>query len=278
MDLLTSYKDNCGFGLVANIKNNPSHGLLNNAITALERMMHRGAVAADGKTGDGSGMLLSMPDSFMRKIAKDNGHKLPEDYAVAMIFTQDDKNIDTFIDVCHANDMKVLFQRVVPVDIAALGEQALASLPSIVQVFVVPNTLMGSKRFEALLYLIRKETEHQFKDENELYIASFDSKVISYKGLVMPTHIKEFYKDFQDTDFEISFSLFHQRFSTNTLPQWRLAQPFRHIAHNGEINSVEANRYNVAVKSESIVSEVYSKEEINRILPIIQGSMSDSAS
>ena len=278
MDLLTSYKDNCGFGLVANIKNRPSHQLLNNAITALERMMHRGAVAADGKTGDGSGMLLSMPDKFMRKIASQKDIKLPEDYAVAMIFTDDVNYLRTFNDACDANDLEVLFDRKVPLNTNALGEQAISSLPNIMQVFVAPKSLMGSKRFEALLYLTRKEVEDQFDDENKFYIASFSSSVISYKGLVMPTHISEFYEDLQDNDFEISFSLFHQRFSTNTLPQWRLAQPFRHIAHNGEINSVEANRYNVAVKSESIQSEVYTKEEINRILPIIQGSMSDSAS
>ncbi len=278
MDLLTSYKDNCGFGLVANIKNNPSHQLLNNAITALERMMHRGAVAADGKTGDGSGMLLSMPTKFMKKIAKAEGVELPDTFAVAMIFAKEKASIKKFTDSCENNDMEVLLTREVPVGLTALGEQAKESLPHIIQVFVAPNSLMGSRRFEALLYLIRKEAEHQFKDENDFYVASFSSSVISYKGLVMPTHISEFYKDLQDEDFEISFSLFHQRFSTNTLPQWRLAQPFRHIAHNGEINSVEANRYNVAVKSESIQSEVYTKEEIQKILPIIQNSMSDSAS
>ena len=278
MDLLTSYKDNCGFGLVANIKNRPSHQLLNNAITALERMMHRGAVAADGKTGDGSGMLLSLPKKFMRKVAQEQGVTLHKQFAVAMIFTKEMQYLKTFAERCRDNDMEVLLERVVPINKEALGEQALSTLPHIVQVFVAPSSLMGTKRFEALLYLIRKETEHLFSDENDFYIASFSSELISYKGLVMPTHISEFYQDLQDEDFEISFSLFHQRFSTNTLPQWRLAQPFRHIAHNGEINSVEANRYNTAVKSESIESEVYTKEEIAKILPIIQGSMSDSAS
>ena len=278
MDLLTSYKDNCGFGLVASIKNRPSHQLLNNAIMALERMMHRGAVAADGKTGDGSGMLLSMPDKFMRKMAQEQGLKLPKTYAVAMVFTHDPDYLSNFSQVCLDNDLTVLLERVVPVDTNALGAQALESLPSIRQVFVAPNSVMGAQRFEALLYLTRKIIEDSYEDKNRLYVASFSSKVISYKGLVMPTHIREFYEDLDDKDFEISFSLFHQRFSTNTLPQWRLAQPFRHIAHNGEINSVEANRYNVRVKSESIVSDVFSKEEIGKLLPIIQGGMSDSAS
>ena len=148
LDLLTSFKDNCGFGLVADMKNRPSHKNLEDAITSLERMMHRGAVAADGKTGDGSGLLLSMPDSFMRKMATQSGIDLPEIYAVAMIFTRDLKNIDTFSEFCGINDLKVVFKRTVPVDISALGQQALESLPQIIQVFVVPNTLMSSKRFD----------------------------------------------------------------------------------------------------------------------------------
>ena len=278
LDLLTSFKDNCGFGLVADMQNRPSHENLEDAISSLERMMHRGAVAADGKTGDGSGLLLSMPDYFMRKQATENGIDLPAEYAVAMIFTKDLKHIDTFKQFCENNDLKVLMTRDVPVDTDALGQQALDTLPNIIQVFVSPNTLMSSKRFDALLYLTRKECEHKLIDDKDFYIPTFSSKVIAYKGLVMPTHIKHFYVDLRDEDFQISFSLFHQRFSTNTLPQWRLAQPFRSIAHNGEINSVEANRVNVQIKSEQIKSEVFTDEEIKRILPILQVGSSDSAS
>ena len=256
-DLLRSFKDNCGFGLVANIKNRASHKTLEDAITALERMMHRGAVAADGKTGDGSGLLLSMPTDFMRNAAKKAGHELPEQFAVATVFTKDKKELDVLEEVCVANDLKVVYRRDVPVDTNALGDQALASLPNIVQVFITANSIMANQRFDALLYLSRKETEHKLVDVRDFYIASMSSKVLSYKGLVMPTHIKEFYQDFQDERFKISFSLFHQRFSTNTLPEWRLAQPFRAVAHNGEINSVEANRFNVEVKSEYPVRSLY---------------------
>ncbi|MGP2657886.1 glutamate synthase large subunit [Malaciobacter sp. WC5094] len=278
LDLLTSFKDNCGFGLVADMKNRPSHKNLEDAITSLERMMHRGAVAADGKTGDGSGLLLSMPDQFMRKVAMQKGIDLPEKYGVAMIFTKDLQDIETFKEFCEINDLKVVLTRDVPVDTEALGQQALETLPYIIQVFVIPNTLMSSKRFDAMLYMTRKECEHKLIDKKDFYIPTFSSKVIAYKGLVMPTHIKRFYVDLRDDDFKISFSLFHQRFSTNTLPQWRLAQPFRAIAHNGEINSVEANRFNVKVKSEKIKSEVFSDEEIKRLLPILQEGGSDSAS
>lgn len=278
LDLLTSSKDNCGFGLVADMKNRPSHKNLEDAITSLERMMHRGAIAADGKTGDGSGLLLSMPDSFMRKIANEKGVDLPEIYAVAMIFTRDLTDIDVFKSYCEKNDLKVILTRNVPVDIDALGQQALDSLPTIVQVFAVPNTLMSSKRFEAMLYLTRKECEHKLIDKKDFYIPTFSSKVIAYKGLIMPTYIKHFYIDLRDEDFKISFALFHQRFSTNTLPQWRLAQPFRAIAHNGEINSVEANRVNVKIKSEQLKSEIFSEEEMKRLLPILQPVGSDSTS
>ncbi|MGA1933160.1 glutamate synthase large subunit [Arcobacter sp. YIC-464] len=278
LDLLTSFKDNCGFGLVADMKNRPSHKNLEDAITSLERMMHRGAVAADGKTGDGSGLLLSMPDEFMRKIAAQNDVALPEKYAVAMIFTKDLQDIDTFKEYCDTNDLKVVLTRDVPVDTDALGQQALETLPHIIQVFVTPNTLMSSKRFDAMLYMTRKECEHKLIDKKDFYIPTFSSTVIAYKGLVMPTHIKHFYVDLRDEDFKISFSLFHQRFSTNTLPQWRLAQPFRAIAHNGEINSVEANRFNVKVKSENIKSEIFSDEELERLFPILQEGGSDSAS
>ena len=279
LDLLTSFRDNCGFGLVAHLDNKPSHQNLEDAITSLERMMHRGAIAADGKSGDGSGLLLSMPDTFMRKICLKDGIDLPEQYAVAMIFTRDkSEDLAVFEEFCKKNDLKVVTKRAVPVNTNALGQQALDTLPDIFQVFVVANSLVSTKRFDAMLYLTRKECEHFLKDKADFYIPTFSSKVIAYKGLIMPTHIKEFYEDLANPDFKISFALFHQRFSTNTLPQWRLAQPFRSIAHNGEINSIEANRFNVAIKSENLESDVFTPEEISRILPILQGGGSDSAS
>ena len=277
-DLLRSFKDNCGFGLVANIKNKPSKKVLDDAVTALERMMHRGAVAADGKTGDGSGLLLSMPKEFLRKEASKAGIELPKLFAVASVFFTDDKELDRLEEVCLNNDLKIVLRRIVPVNKNALGDQAIATLPNIVQMFIIPNSIMATDRFDALLYLSRKEVEHKLISNRDFYISSMSSSVLSYKGLVMPTHIKEFYIDLQDDSFKISFSLFHQRFSTNTLPEWRLAQPFRAVAHNGEINSVEGNRINVEIKSESIKSEVFTDEEIKRILPILQLNSSDSAS
>jgi len=278
MDLLKSFKDNCGFGLLANIHNVPSHQNVEDAIISLERMMHRGAIAADGKSGDGSGLLFGMPKEFMKKVAKEQGVDLPEQFAVGMLFLQDDAQREKIEEVCTRNDIRVLMFREVPVNTNALGDQALASLPKITQVFLAPNSIIATKRFDALLYLTRREIEFCFKDNEDFYIPSFSSSVISYKGLVMPTHIKEFYKDLSDPDFKVGFALFHQRFSTNTLPQWRLAQPFRSIAHNGEINSISANRYNAAAKSEWIESPVFSKKELQKLLPITKADQSDSAS
>ncbi|CAA6826690.1 MAG: Glutamate synthase [NADPH] large chain (EC [uncultured Sulfurovum sp.] len=277
-DLFTSFKDNCGFGLLASIDNKPTHKNLEDAVTSLSRMMHRGAVAADGKTGDGSGLLLSIPRTFFSKEAASVGIELPETYAVAMVFANHEADFEVIEKVCNNNDLKVLYTRTVPVDKEALGEQALASLPTIKQLFIAPNSAVASQRFDALVYLSRREIEAELSEDKDFYIPSFSTSVVSYKGLVMPTHIKEFYTDLANEDFEISFCLFHQRFSTNTLPQWKLAQPFRMIAHNGEINSVTANRFNVAAKMASAKSEVFSDEEMDRLKKVIQNNMSDSAS
>lgn len=277
LEQLIKPKDNCGFGLVANIKNKQSHQLTKDAVVALSRMIHRGAIAADGKSGDGSGFLFSMPKKFMEKVAKEGGVDLPSQYAVGMVFLTDEKQKEIIKEQCHENDLKVVLFREVPIDTEALGEQAQDTLPAIMQVFITPNSIIATKRFEALLYLTRKEIEHKVDDIN-FYIPSFSSNVVSYKGLVMPTHIEEFYKDLEDPDFEISFALFHQRFSTNTLPEWRLAQPFRALAHNGEINSIEANRFAVEMKSSVLKSDVFTQEELKKILPILQPKVSDSAS
>jgi len=277
-NLLTNFKDNCGFGLLANINNVPSHENVEDSIQALERMMHRGAVAADGKTGDGSGLLFSLPKGFMKREAKKLGVDLPRQFAVAMVFLQNDKQKKVFEDICERNDLKVVLFRDVPINVKALGKQALDSLPQIVQIFVTPSSLIATKRFEALLYLTRREIEMALNADSEFYIPSFSNKVISYKGLIMPTHIKSFYLDLSDKHFKTTFALFHQRFSTNTLPEWRLAQPFRGVAHNGEINSIESNRFHTEMKSECMKSEVYSDKELAKLLPITNSNVSDSAS
>ena len=271
------FKDNCGFGVIANIKGKATHKMVEDALTALERMMHRGAIAADGKSGDGSGLLFSMPKEFFRKVASEHNVDLPEEFGIGVVFLKNEEHKKIIEEYVNKNDLKIILYREVPINKEALGELALKTLPKIYHLFIVPNSIIARKRFEELLYLTRKEIEKAIEDK-AFYIPTFSSKKIAYKGLLMPNHIKEFYPDLANSDFKVSFALFHQRFSTNTLPEWRLAQPFRFIAHNGEINSVQANRINALIKSESIKSKVFSQEELERILPIVRFDESDSSS
>lgn len=278
MDLLTSFKDNCGFGMLANINNIPTHQNIKDGITALERMMHRGAIAADGKSGDGSGLLCSMPKEFMKKQAHLLGVDLPKQFAVGMVFLTDDKQKKVIENACENNDLKVVLYRDVPINTQVLGTLALETLPKITQIFVIAKSPTATKRFQALLYLTRKDIQSALKDDKDFYIPSFSDNVISYKGLIMPTYIRSFYLDLVDEDFKTSFCIFHQRFSTNTLPKWSLAQPFRMLAHNGEINSISANRINTCVMQECLQSEVFTKKELQRLFPITKMDGSDSSS
>jgi glutamate synthase (NADPH/NADH) large chain len=277
-ELFYAFKDSCGCGIIANVFNQPSRAITEDAITALSRMIHRGAIAADGKSGDGCGLLLSMPHLFMSNIARQNGFDLPAKYAVGMLFITSEKQKEIIEQVCRQQDLKVLFFRNVPINQSVLGNQALASLPQITQVFVVPASLMADNRFDSTLYLTRKRIEHLLKEDKDFYIASFSDKVISYKGLVMPDKLKDLFIDLQQENFQSGFVLFHQRFSTNTLPRWSLAQPFRTLAHNGEINSIEGNRYTAKVNTENPESNTFSSEEMQQILPVLNEHTSDSGS
>ena len=279
MTLADQFHDACGMGLLAHLRRQPSHQLLQDAMRALTRMMHRGAVAADGKTGDGCGLLCAMPTGFMRQIAAEHGVSLPECFAVATIFLSDPAvQQERFAEACVRNDLQVVLFREVPLDAEALGDYAIARLPKIVQAFVVPRELTATRRFDALVYLTRKELEHALQADPGFYVAAFSRTLLPYKGLVMPKNLAQLYPDLQREEFTTELVLFHQRFSTNTLPQWRLAQPFRNLAHNGEINSICANRFNAAAKAAAMASPVFTAAELERILPIVQPVGSDSAS
>jgi len=241
-------KDNCGFGLIAQMDNKASHWLVNTAIGALARLTHRGAVAADGKTGDGCGLLMKKPDGFLRLCADELGFTLAEHYAVGMVFLNTDdalanaarQQLETEL---RAEGLEVLGWRTVPTDISACGNEALASLPVIEQIFVNAPATLDAVKFEQHLYIARRRCEKIIEPNDDIfYVTSLSSKVVSYKGLVMPEYLPVFYTDLKDTRMETAVAVFHQRFSTNTWPQWRLAQPFRYLAHNGEINTVEGNR------------------------------------
>ncbi|WP_455217778.1 glutamate synthase large subunit [Kaarinaea lacus] len=246
-------KDNCGFGLIAQMDNQPSHWLVKTAIDSLARLTHRGAVAADGKSGDGCGLLMKKPDGFLRHCAQELGYELADNYAVGMVFLNTDQAKATTArhrleKELAAEGVQILGWRTVPTDPSTCGAEALKSLPVIEQIFVNAGSGMDATHFEQRLYIARRRTEKAIDalsgDQRDpmFYIPSLSARVLSYKGLVMPRHLPEFYTDLKDKRMETAIAVFHQRFSTNTWPQWRLAQPFRYLAHNGEINTVQGNR------------------------------------
>ena len=274
-------KDNCGFGLIAHMDGEPSHWLLDTAIGALARLTHRGAVAADGKSGDGCGLLLGKPDSFLRSIANAEGFALNDRYAVGMVFLNTNAGIADTARTTLENELKtegldVQGWRVVPTDPSACGEEALSSLPGIEQIFVNAPQGMDDVAFQRHLYIARRRTEKVIQPNDEMfYISSLSSQVISYKGLVMPEYLPVFYKDLGNKDMASNLAVFHQRFSTNTWPQWRLAQPFRYLAHNGEINTVQGNRNWSVARGHKFESPAIPMEDVR---PLVSMTGSDSNS
>ena len=274
-------KDNCGFGLIAHMDGDASHWLIKTAISALARLTHRGAVAADGKTGDGCGLLMAMPDSFMRAISKQAGFTLTEQFATGLVFLNQDPEQQKLAkkvlrEELAQEGLELVGWRVPPMDTNALGEQAKQSLPKIEQVFVNRELKLSGEDFEGRLFLARRRAEKRLSEDSEFYIPSLSGKVILYKGLMMPAYLPEFYQDLNNPEIESSICLFHQRFSTNTLPQWRLAQPFRYLAHNGEINTIRGNRNWALARGGKLRSKKLAKLEDAH--PYINNSGSDSMS
>ncbi len=241
------FKDNCGFGLIAHMQGEASHHLLQTAIEALTCMTHRGGINADGKTGDGCGLLIQKPDLFLRAVAREQfAVELPQQYAVGMVFFNQDPqraeaaraNMNREIE---AAGLQLIGWRKVPIDTSVLGRLALERLPIIEQVFVAGDGL-DDQQFAIRLFSARRRSSVANAADSEHYICSFSHKTIIYKGLMMPADLQQFYPDLGDERLQTAICVFHQRFSTNTLPKWPLAQPFRMLAHNGEINTITGNR------------------------------------
>ncbi|MGQ7246670.1 glutamate synthase large subunit [Halomonas sp. V046] len=274
------FRDNCGFGLIAHMEGQASHELLATAIESLTCMTHRGGIAADGKTGDGCGLLLKMPEGFMRQVASEAlGAELGERFAVGVIFLPDDDEREaaaraTVEGELHKRGLRFLGWRDVPVDPSVCGPMALDCLPRIRQLFVEPGA--GEEPFDVSLFMARRLAEQALAGEPDFYVCSLSSDVVSYKGLVMPVDLPAFYKDLGDERLETAICVFHQRFSTNTAPRWPLAQPFRLLAHNGEINTIEANRGWANSRKENFVSERV--PDIARLDEIVNTTGSDSSS
>ncbi len=273
-------KDNCGFGLIAHMEGEPSHKLVRTAISALDRMTHRGGIAADGKTGDGCGLLLQKPDSYMRLVAENESFNLSKQYAVGMIFLSQDstkaqKSQEIINSELGKETLNVAGWRTVPTNPDVLGPIARDSLPNIQQVFISAPAGWLERDIERRLYIARRRIEKQILDD-DFYICSLSTQVIIYKGLCMPADLPRFYLDLADLRMESSICLFHQRFSTNTQPRWPLAQPFRYLAHNGEINTIEGNRQWARARAYKFSSPLL--PDLQTAAPFVNETGSDSSS
>ncbi|MDX1571958.1 MAG: glutamate synthase large subunit, partial [Xanthomonadales bacterium] len=269
-------RDACGFGLLANLDGNPSHRIVADALAALERMTHRGAVAADGLSGDGCGILLALPGRFIRSVTD-----LPEDQAVAvgMVFLaadgDDEASMRAIEDALTERSWAIGGWRDVPVEPSVIGDHARKTLPRIRQVFASRPGTPGSAELERSLFLARRAVESQF-NPRQTYIASLSTRTIAYKGLCLPGNLPRLYPDLRSPELETSIAVFHQRFSTNTTPSWRLSQPFRLLAHNGEINTIAGNRAWAHARHAKWHSPVF--EGMRYAAPEFSPDESDSAS
>src|SRR3984957_19636629 len=236
--------DACGTGFVARLGGSANYDIIQYALTALERLTHRGGVDADGASGDGAGLLTSLPQGFFRARAKEQGIELPQNFGLGFAFLAAHAVSDARSAIEHAAESercRVLGWRRVPVDVNSLGRRALETMPEIWQFFVEPiNRAKLPARFERRLAVMRKRAEITMPAR--CYICSLSSHTVVYKGLLTPWQFPQFYEDLRDPSFATTFAIFHQRYSTNTQPSWDLAQPFRHVAHNGEINTIVSNR------------------------------------
>ena len=278
---LDEFKDNCGFGLIAHLKGKPSHKLLQTGIEALTCMTHRGGIAADGKTGDGCGLLIQKPDSFLRSVAsKDLGIQLTENYGIgAIMLNKDDVQAESakaiVAEELSSVGLKDIAWRVVPTDSSCLGPIALDSLPSFFHLFINAEGL-DQQALDAKLFVARRKAEIRLAGDDAFYVASLSSQVLSYKGLMMPVDLPKFYTDLADEALETAICVFHQRFSTNTLPRWPLAQPFRMLAHNGEINTIMGNRNWSVARTKKFQTDLL--PNVEEIVPLVNRTGSDSSS
>ena len=277
-------RDSCGFGLIAQMDDVASHELVRRAIKGLERMTHRGAIAADGKTGDGCGLLMKKPEKFLRRVAAEAGIALTAaPFAAGNIFLSNDPERLTraravLADACAHHGLTLAGWRVLPVNPEACGEEARAALPRMEQVFVTAPASLHKFEFELRLFKARRRAEKLLAAEGDadFYVTALSCRVIVYKGLLMPEWLESFYTDLAAPDLESSICVFHERFSTNTMPKWRLCHPFRFLAHNGEINTVSGNRYWAQARAPKF--QCAALPDIHEITPLVGMKGSDSES
>lgn len=270
--------DACGVGMVVNIHGNKSHELVDNALKVLENMRHRGAEGADGRTGDGAGIMLQIPHEFILL----QGIPVPEKgkYGTGLVFLPKDEKqqseiLTVMIEEIEREGLSLMHLRNVSTNPGCLGENALSVEPSIKQVFITGVSDDKVSSFDRTLYIIRKKIEKRI-DNKDFYICSLSSKNIVYKGMLSSTQVRTYFPDLTNNYFTSGLALVHSRFSTNTFPTWSLAQPFRLLAHNGEINTIRGNRGWMQARESVLNSGALG--DIRQITPIVQKGMSDSAS
>src|SRR5258706_4770146 len=265
--------DACGVGFIAQLGGPASHALVERGLGALARLAHRGGVDADGRSGDGAGLLVGLPKAFFRKAVRGDGIELPEEFAVGMVFLQPGQE-SLAVDAIRASvakfDLSFVGWREVPTDSSILGPRSRESLPAVRQCFIGSSCLESSD-FELQLFRLRQELE-TLSDSG--YYCSLSSRTIVYKGLLTPEQLAPFYLDIIDPEFASAFVVFHQRYSTNTQPSWSLAQPFRFVAHNGEINTISSNRRWFQARGATLCRELGLPDNSR----LLQPGMSDSAS
>jgi len=272
--------DSCGFGLIVNLDNQASRALVDAALLALERMAHRGAVGADGKTGDGCGILLQRPETFLRRVAEQAGIRLGTVFAAGNVFLPHDPSAAAdarrlLSEELARVEVHTAGWRLLPVNRDVCGERALQSIPHMEQLFVVPAAAMDQASFQRALFLARRRAEQRLHELADFYVVSLSAHTIGYKAMVLPAALRTFYPDLADPQCSAAFATFHQRFSTNTSPQWRLAQPFRLLAHNGEINTIEGNRHWAEARAAKWRSPAIDLRELK---PLVSLTGSDSMS
>ncbi len=276
--------DSCGVGFLVNIHGTKTHAVIEKGITVLKNLLHRGATGADPETGDGVGLLFQIPDPFFRAVCRRQSITLPEPdaYGVGMFFLPQNEDararcMKEVNGVIEREQLSLLGWREVPVDASALGPKAREEMPFIAQCFV--GGLSGDA-LERKLFVVRKQCEKRinaFLGAGDLfYVPSFSARTIVYKGLMLPRQLAAFYPDLNDPALESALVVVHQRYSTNTFPSWALAQPFRHLAHNGEINTLRGNRNWIASRESNLKSEVLG-DDIRKVIPVIEEGCSDSA-
>ncbi len=276
--------DNCGIGFIAHIKGKVSHDIVEKGFEILRNMDHRGAKGSDNTSGDGAGIMVGIPDKYFRKTLK---IALPHKglYGTGLLFLPPDEKeseacLKILKNIVAEEKLELFFTRAVPVNSGVLGEIAKSTEPFIKQVFITGK--MEQDQLEQKLYIIRKRAEHAVYNSNipgkhYYYHTGLSTQTMIYKGMFTPFQLREYFPDLQSLDFESSFGLVHSRFSTNTFPTWDLAQPFRIIAHNGEINTIKGNRLWTHARESLLESGIFG-ESLKKILPVLEPNKSDSAS